>query len=164
MRKSSVSILAIGVSALFAATSIVPAQAAMPVPQQQVVKASDVTMVRSKKKRILRHNRGWRGNKGWRNRAGVRAHQNRGWRGHRGHRYHTWRGYRGYSYYRPGYRYYSGFWYPAVAFGVVVAPRVVVGGRQMSHVRWCQMRYRSYRASDNTYQPDDGPRRQCVSP
>ncbi|MEP7456155.1 BA14K family protein [Phyllobacterium sp. SB3] len=30
-----------------------------------------------------------------------------------------------------------------------------------SHVQNCYDRYRSYRASDNTYQPTNGPRRQC---
>ncbi|PND23720.1 BA14K family protein, partial [Sinorhizobium sp. M4_45] len=29
---------------------------------------------------------------------------------------------------------------------------------------WCQNRWRSYRAYDNTYQPNSGPRRICVSP
>jgi hypothetical protein len=33
-----------------------------------------------------------------------------------------------------------------------------------NHVRWCQNRYRTYRVSDNTFQPNSGPRRQCVSP
>jgi len=33
-----------------------------------------------------------------------------------------------------------------------------------AHVQWCYGRYRSYRASDNTYQPYNGPRRQCRSP
>jgi len=32
------------------------------------------------------------------------------------------------------------------------------------HVDWCYNRYRSYRASDNTYQPYHGRRRQCHSP
>lgn len=32
------------------------------------------------------------------------------------------------------------------------------------HVQWCYNRYRSYRSSDNTFQPNNGPRRQCVSP
>ncbi|TCQ02342.1 BA14K-like protein [Rhizobium sp. PP-F2F-G36] len=31
------------------------------------------------------------------------------------------------------------------------------------HVRQCQARYSSYRASDNTYQPYGGPRRTCVT-
>ena len=33
-----------------------------------------------------------------------------------------------------------------------------------SHVRWCSSRYKSYRAWDNTFQPYNGPRRQCRSP
>lgn len=33
-----------------------------------------------------------------------------------------------------------------------------------AHVRWCYDRYRSYRASDNTFQPYNGPRRACISP
>lgn len=32
------------------------------------------------------------------------------------------------------------------------------------HVDWCYARYRSYRAKDNTYQPDKGPRKTCISP
>lgn len=38
---------------------------------------------------------------------------------------------------------------------------VEAGGR---HRDWCAGRYRSYRAADNTFQPFDGPRRQCASP
>jgi hypothetical protein len=33
-----------------------------------------------------------------------------------------------------------------------------------AHLRWCSDRYRSYRASDDTYQPLSGPRRRCISP
>lgn len=33
-----------------------------------------------------------------------------------------------------------------------------------AHVRWCYNRYRSYRASDNTFQPYHGPRKPCISP
>ncbi|TPW28817.1 BA14K family protein [Martelella alba] len=32
------------------------------------------------------------------------------------------------------------------------------------HYQWCEDRYKSYRASDNTYQPYNGPRQQCYSP
>lgn len=32
------------------------------------------------------------------------------------------------------------------------------------HVAWCHQRFRSYRAADNSYQPYEGGRRQCVSP
>lgn len=33
-----------------------------------------------------------------------------------------------------------------------------------AHVQWCEARYRSYRISDNSFQPYNGPRRQCASP
>lgn len=33
-----------------------------------------------------------------------------------------------------------------------------------AHVNWCYNRYRSYRAVDNSFQPYNGPRRQCISP
>ncbi len=33
-----------------------------------------------------------------------------------------------------------------------------------NHVSWCYNRYRSYRTSDNTFQPFHGGRRQCYSP
>lgn len=33
-----------------------------------------------------------------------------------------------------------------------------------NHISWCHNRWRSYRVSDNSYQPYNGPRRICVSP
>ncbi len=44
-----------------------------------------------------------------------------------------------------------------------VAPRRYVNSGN-AHVNWCYSRYRSYRAYDDTFQPNYGPRRQCVSP
>jgi hypothetical protein len=82
-------------------------------------------------------------------------------------------GHRGYVYARRGYRYYRGYWFPAAAFvtgvavGSVVAPPlrpVPVITLPAAHVRWCYARYVSYRAYDNSYQPYEGPRRQCWSP
>ena len=32
------------------------------------------------------------------------------------------------------------------------------------HINWCRNRWRSYRVTDNSYQPYNGPRRICVSP
>lgn len=92
--------------------------------------------------------------------------------GYPGNRPGYWNGYHGYNYYRPGYRYYNGWWYPLAAFGVgaavgsaIAQPSYSYGGSYSSaHYEWCQNRYRSYRASDNTFQPNNGPRRQCVSP
>jgi len=34
----------------------------------------------------------------------------------------------------------------------------------IAHIEWCANQYRSYRASDNSYQPYSGGRRTCVSP
>jgi hypothetical protein len=100
-------------------------------------------------------NRHWRGDRHWRG--------NRHWRGDR-----HWRGHRGYRHHRPGYRYHNGAWFPLAAFGTGViigstVNRPVYRGVR-SHTQWCYNRYRSYRASDNTYQPYNGPRRQCNSP
>jgi len=49
---------------------------------------------------------------------------------------------------------------------VVYRPRVIYRARGLSaaHVQWCYDRYRSYRASDNSFQPYRGPRQQCYSP
>lgn len=33
-----------------------------------------------------------------------------------------------------------------------------------AHLDWCHERWRSYRASDNSYQPLHGPRKECRSP
>jgi BA14K-like protein len=47
----------------------------------------------------------------------------------------------------------------AIIGGIIASqPRVRTGS---SHVDYCYSKYRSYRASDNTYQPNYGPRRQC---
>lgn len=82
-------------------------------------------------------------------------------------------GRRGYRDKRPGYRQYNGFWFPAAAFitGAIVGGAVsggtsttVVVPRGSAHVDWCQNRYRSYRVSDNSFQPYNGPRQACVSP
>ncbi|MDB5508890.1 MAG: hypothetical protein JWL93_1359 [Hyphomicrobiales bacterium] len=79
--------------------------------------------------------------------------------------YGYYRGYRGYRDYRRGYRSYNGYWFPAAAFGALVGGAIASqAGAGNQHVAWCQNRWRSYRVSDNTYQPLSGPRRACVSP
>ncbi|MEQ1955337.1 BA14K family protein [Mesorhizobium sp. CN2-181] len=84
-----------------------------------------------------------------------------------------YRGYRGYRDYRPGYKRHGDYWYPAAAFlagGLITGaiansqPREVIVQRGGSHEEWCANRYRSYRAYDNSFQPYNGPRQQCVSP
>jgi hypothetical protein len=79
-------------------------------------------------------------------------------------------GHRGYRDRRPGYRQHNGYWFPLAAFatGAIIGgainnnqARPAYGG---SHHEWCANRWRSYRAYDNSYQPNNGPRRECVSP
>lgn len=87
--------------------------------------------------------------------------------------HHYWRGHRGYREPRPGYRRQGDFWFPPAAFiaGAIIGgamsaqePPVRYRPRGNAHIDWCYDRYRSYRASDNSYQPYNGPRRQCRSP
>lgn len=119
-----------------------------------------------------RGDREWRrgGNREWRrgDRRGPRY--SGGWE-RRGSNYYL-RGHRGYRHHRPGYRQYNGWWFPPAAFiaGAIIGgaianePPVQYRPRGNAHIDWCYNRYRSYRASDNTFQPYNGPRRQCRSP
>ena len=84
-----------------------------------------------------------------------------------------WNGQRGYPDHRRGYRYHNGYWFPEAAFlgGVIVGstinqPGPAYGNNNAydNHVRWCEHRYRSYRLSDDTFQPYHGPRLRCSSP
>lgn len=101
-----------------------------------------------------------------RNRAENRNERRQGGFERRGNRAY-YNGHRGYNEPRRGYRQHNGVWFPAAAF---IAGAIVGGAidnqpraRGNAHVQYCQDRYRSYRVSDNTYQPYNGPRRQCVS-
>lgn len=87
--------------------------------------------------------------------------------------YHYYNGHRGYSYYRPGYRRYGDWWFPGAAFaaGAVIGGAMAAPGPAYAapmggdaHVEWCRNRYRSYRISDDTFQPSRGPRQPCISP
>ena len=95
----------------------------------------------------------------------------------RGNNYY-YNGHRGYRDRRPGYRRHNGYWFPPAAFiagaiiggaianqpGPVYRPAPAYRPASNAHVRWCYNRYRSYRAADNSFQPNYGPRQQCVSP
>jgi hypothetical protein len=104
-----------------------------------------------------RHNRGnrhWQGNR-WRHNNWHRSNRDDWrWRHHRRHYGGTgiYLGLGGLAI-APAYEYYRA---PRRAY------RVYRGGS--AHVRWCYNRYRSYRASDNTFQPYHGPRQPCYSP
>ena len=95
----------------------------------------------------------------------VQYRDRRDWRRDR---YGWYRGHRGYRERRPGYRYYNGFWFPLAAFGAgaIIGGAVAAdrGGYTSRHYAWCESRYRTYRASDNTYIASAGVRRICRSP
>jgi hypothetical protein len=82
--------------------------------------------------------------------------------------YYYYNGYRGFRERRRGYREYNGIWFPAAAFvaGALITGAITADRARSSnaHEEWCYDRYRSYRAYDNTFQPYNGPRRQCYSP
>lgn len=162
-------------------TGLVPASAAPSfVPKAGFEANNDVVQVKDHRK-WRRDRREWRRDR----REFRRDHRewrrdNREWRRDRREarrdfyrdRPAYYRGYRGYRDYRPGYRRYGDNWYPAAAFiaGAIVGgaiasqPREVYRGGGDAHTQWCYNRYRSYRAYDNTFQPNYGSRRQCNSP
>lgn len=178
-------IATIAISAAVVFTSLMPAQAFQ--APQRVETTSDglVTKVESDQLRfsrnIRRHNGGGdytlrrydRRNGGdYSERRYDRRHGDRVWR-HDGGRSGYYNGHRGYRGYRSGYREHNGYWFPLAAFGagaiiggaIASEPRAVYSGSMSpSHVNWCENRYRSYRAYDNSYQPNYGGRRACNSP
>lgn len=135
------------ISAMMFATSIVPA-GAFGMPSVKAPQLSAVEQVQYRGDRDRRY---------YRDRDDRRGY----YRGHRGSRD-----------YRRGYRRHSdGWWYPLAAFGA----GAIIGGAITNqprpaqalpsrHVQWCADRYRTYRASDNTYVPRAGVRAQCRSP
>ncbi|EEQ93584.1 BA14K family protein [Brucella intermedia LMG 3301] len=160
------------VGASFLIGAIVPVSAAPVMPTAPAASNEHVQQVRDDR---------WRRGPGHGHWGGYRPGPRPGWHGRPyrpGPGY--WNGYRGDRYYRHGYRRHNdGWWYPLAAFGAgaiiggaIAAPppppppvyRAPAYGYSNSHVQWCYNRYRSYRASDNTFQPYNGPRQQCYSP
>jgi len=165
MSKLSAKIAVAGISAALVFASVTTSFA-MPMPVPAAPAAADVqTDVQPVQ---------WRG--GHYYGGGYRGgYYGGGYRGGYGGGYY--RGYRGYPTYRSGYRYYNGYWFPLAAFGAgaliggaiasqprYYAPAPAPAGINPRHYEWCANRYRSYRAYDNTFQPNYGPRQQCLSP
>jgi hypothetical protein len=168
MRKLLSGICATTLAASFAIASAVPVNAApVFVPQAPAAK-SDIIQVQSDDRMWRKLRREFR-REARRDRRDRREFR-RDFRRDRDDRYGWYRGHRGYRDYRPGYRRHGDFWFPLAAFaaGAIISgalsspPRRVYAGN--AHVQWCYDRWRSYRAYDNTYQPYNGPRRQCISP
>ncbi len=176
MNRLMTKIATAALSAAVVLSSMAPA-GAMQMPRVQAATEGDVIQVQQGHRQGVRpfYNQQWGGH--WRG-------GDRGWRGDRGRRHDGWRrggwerhgwynGHRGYRGYRHGYRYHNGYWFPLAAFGagaiiggaLSAPPRATYSGSMSpSHVRWCENRYRSYRAYDNTFQPNRGARRACISP
>jgi BA14K-like protein len=151
MRKFARAVLGVALAAILVISSLSPVEA-IPVPKMSISNDSDVIFVQSGRRSSGRNSRPpyWHGYRGSRSQCRNCRRRNDGW------------------------------WYPAAAFttGVVVGsaaarPRTVhhvhhvsspSPSRNSRHVSWCKNRFRSYRVSDNTFQPYSGPRRQCVSP
>lgn len=141
-------------------TGLVPAQA-FQMPAAVTAPATvtaPVTDVQYRPNWDRRNDRRW--DRRWDRRAERRFERNGYYNGHQGFRER-----------RSGYRYYNGYWFPLAAFGAgaiiggAIAPdRPRVGGYASAHVRWCEQRYRTYRAYDNTYVPRAGVRATCNSP
>lgn len=152
------------VTASFCLAAFAPAGAAPMIVQKPAVEitgASGLVDVQHRDRHVRQLPRDWwRG--GNRNRSETRGfyrHNNRGYyNGHRGYRNH-----------RRGYRQYNGYWFPPAAFalGAIIGGAVDnnraarPGYTNPQHVRLCHQKYRSYREWDNTFQPYNGPRREC---
>ena len=140
------------ISAVTALTSFAPAQAFPSAPVKAATAQTDIVQVRDhRERRIIRNNHrrhGWDRNR----------HSNRWDRRHNSR----------HGYYRNDYRRHrnnnAGAIIGGLAAGAIIGGAIASQPRYSngnSHTQSCYARYRSYRAYDNTYQPNYGPRRQC---
>lgn len=160
-------------AALMAVSVPVAAPAmAMPVATPAWHSQTDVTQADFHRRRDWRNERSWQRERDWRRQQQLQQRHSSFPEVYRDGDIYL-RGHRGYREYRPGYRRHGEFWFPPAAFiagaiigGAIANQPPTVRYRQGGdpHVEWCYARYRSYRATDNTFQPYNGPRRQCLSP
>jgi hypothetical protein len=178
MRKLLSGLCATTLAASFAMASALPLNAAPVFVPQAPVAHSDVIQIQSRGREVLDERR-WRKLRREFRREALQDRREfrrdrrdfrRSIRRDRDDRYGWFRGHRGYRDYRPGYRRHGDFWFPLAAFaaGAIISGAInsqpVYRGGGDAHVQWCYDRWRSYRAYDNTYQPNYGPRRECISP
>lgn len=162
MNKIVSGILATTLSVSFGAAAMPANAAQMFVPQASATSSDVLNVGESRYPDRWRHaNRHFNGNRNFGARNFARNNDGGGY----------WNGHRGYREYHRGYRRHGDYWFPLAAFatgalitGAIVNSednRVYAGN---SHVQWCYDHYRSYRSSDNTFQPNYGPRQECRSP
>ncbi|TIS61478.1 MAG: BA14K family protein [Mesorhizobium sp.] len=159
MKKIVSGLLAATLSVSFAAAAAVPANAAQIYVPQAAPASSDIQNIEARNGDLQWRHRNWRGNRDF-GRNFARRDGGVWWNGHRGYRE-----------YRRGYRRHGDYWFPLAAFatGALITGAIINNQNRVyrggdAHVQWCYDRYRSYRASDNTFQPYNGPRQQCISP
>lgn len=152
-----------------AASAGLPAAAAPMFVPAAPAQAADANVIQVQANRNNRERRFERRQERRENRFERRQDRREGRFERRGNRA-FYNGHRGYHERRRGYREHNGFWFPPAAFiaGAIIGGALNNGessrGLSSRHVAWCHDRYRSYRASDNTFQPYNGPRQQCYSP
>ncbi len=164
MNKIVSGILATSLSISFAAAAM-PANAAQMFMPQAPDASSNIQNVEARN-----------GDLQWKKRNGERRHFNRNFSGNRNFTRNNdggayWNGHRGYREYHRGYRRHGDYWFPLAAFaaGALISGAIINNENNRvyegnAHVQWCYDHYRSYRSSDNTFQPNYGPRRECRSP
>ena len=170
MNKIATGLLATTLSVSFAAAAILPADAAQMFVPQATTTSSDIVKVGESHPERYEQ---WR--LGKRHFNGNRNFGNRDFRVGRSFARNNdgayWNGHRGYRDYHRGYRRHGDYWFPLAAFatGALITGAIVNSENNRvyegnAHVQWCYDHYRSYRASDNTFQPNYGGRQQCNSP
>ncbi|MDO9415714.1 BA14K family protein [Pararhizobium sp.] len=161
-------ILAAGLSMVFIVSSVVPSQAFMPRGGERVAVATPIVNVQ-----LLQDYEGGNLNRYHRENRRIyvpRRHRNGGYYEGRRYRDYSDRGYRHRR--NNGAAIIGGLAAGALLGGIIANEnrpvyrerrvyRERVGNR---HVNWCYNRYRSYRAYDNSFQPNNGSRRACYSP
>jgi hypothetical protein len=145
-------ISAVCAATFMASANVVPAAASPLVSPPRLEAKQSLIQVGNRCRRCYRHN-------------SNRHHRNR----HYSNRYYK---NRRYNYRRHNNRKYYNYGWWGVPGGVFFGGAFVGSTLYQpyyrsyanDHVAWCYRRYRSYRASDNTFQPYHGPRRPCLSP
>jgi hypothetical protein len=122
------------ISMMTAFTSFAPAQAFPTVDLKPTAQTSDVQQVRDDRRFMRRHDN----RHGWRNDRN-RRHYDRRDRRHRSN---------------------AGAIIGGLAAGAIIGSALSQSRSNASGS--CAARFRSYRASDQTYQPNSGPRRRCI--
>jgi len=109
---------------------------------------------------------GWRNHNGWYFPPAAFTAPRSGFYSQNGWQYYN--GYRGQRAPRAGWRNYNGWYFPPAAFAAIIGGSIansIANSRgNTAHVNWCRAQYRSYDVNTDTFQPYNGPRRQCNSP